>query len=244
MQKVKRIGRRVTILLWILLWVGTGWGLPCQGQEHQQPAIWGAAASELQPTGMTQNAPHSVQRSPLSPQVTVKEGKLSVALNGAPVREALEAIAYQSGIRAFLMAEGIQATFTDAFDELPLEEGLRRLLRGTSYAFVYTDTSPARRLTQVYVMSGRRTQPDHDESLIPASPPTVPLDVEASTAALAAALAQGQSTLFDTQPSEDTEMPDILPDIPQMSAEVVEELQRLTEELYQHGPERLVHPGR
>ena len=28
-------------------------------------------------------------------------------------------------------------------------------------------------------------------------------------------------------------MPDILPDIPQMSAEVVEELQRLTEELYQ-----------
>ena len=123
MQKVKRIGRRVTILLWILLWVGTGWGLPCQGQEHPQPAIWGAAASEPQPTGMTQNAPHSVQRSPLSPQVTVKEGKLSVALNGAPVREVLEAIAYQSGIRAFLMAEGIQATFTDAFDELLLRRG-------------------------------------------------------------------------------------------------------------------------
>src|SRR2546427_7533019 len=101
MRRMKNIGRRVTILLWILLWVGMGWGLPCQGQDRPQPAIWGASASGPQQTSITPNSLHAGQRSPLLPQVTVKEGKLSVALNGAQVREVVEAIAYQSGIRPF-----------------------------------------------------------------------------------------------------------------------------------------------
>jgi hypothetical protein len=91
--------------------------------------------------------------------VTVEGGKLSVSLREAGFREVMEVIARQAGMKISLLGVPSEATLTASFEGMPLEDGLRSLLRGRDYAFVYTGTGTARRVGQVFVMPGTTGQP-------------------------------------------------------------------------------------
>jgi len=78
------------------------------------------------------------------PTVILQEGRLSVSAVNAPLNQILAEISRLSGIRISLdgqIAPG--ETVTVAFDALPLDEGLGRLLRGKNYVLVYSPSGLA-----------------------------------------------------------------------------------------------------
>jgi hypothetical protein len=93
--------------------------------------------------------------------VTIDGGKLSVSLREAKLHDVMEAIARQSGIQIICVGQAAQATVTESFSGLPLEDGLRRLLRGKSYMLMYAETERESRITKVFVMS-RTGEPAED----------------------------------------------------------------------------------
>jgi hypothetical protein len=88
----------------------------------------------------------------MQPAVTIDGGKLSVSLREARLHDVMEAIARQSGIQITFVGQAAQATLTESFSRLPLEDGLRRLLRGKSYVLMYSGTEGVSRITKVFVM--------------------------------------------------------------------------------------------
>ena len=99
--------------------------------------------------------------------VAVADGKLSVMLVDAPLRDVMARIARQSGVTIRVAGADHPVKLTDSFVGLPLEDGLRRLLRGGSHVFVYSDSGPNPRLEQVIVMSIRSGEPEvHGEAPI------------------------------------------------------------------------------
>ena len=93
--------------------------------------------------------------------VTVDRGRLTVLLKEAKLGDVMEAIAHQSGIEINVNNEVGQATITEAFVGLPLEDGLRRLMRGMNYTIVYSGAVPKQRITQVFVMSRSIDKQEH-----------------------------------------------------------------------------------
>jgi hypothetical protein len=78
------------------------------------------------------------------PTVILQEGRLSVSAVNAPLDQILAEISRLSGIR--ISVDGQVApgeTITVAFDALPLDEGLGRLLRGKNYVLVYSPSGLA-----------------------------------------------------------------------------------------------------
>jgi hypothetical protein len=78
--------------------------------------------------------------SPGKPLIQTAAGRLTAKLRGVPLPEVLGAIGAQNGIGIFISAQ-VHRRVTADFRGLPLEEGLRRLLRGTNVAYFYTKTS-------------------------------------------------------------------------------------------------------
>ncbi len=108
--------------------------------------LWTAAAAQAQV--------RSGEPSPAQPAgVTVSEGRLSVSLRSATLREVMEEIARQAAIELRFRGSGGEATVSDAFVALPLEDGLRRLLGGTNYVVHHAGKGPARRVVRVTVYS-------------------------------------------------------------------------------------------
>ena len=72
----------------------------------------------------------------------VQKGLLSVEIHNAPLEDVLMAIAQQNGFRR-LKVQG-NAALTDKtsirFQSLPLDQGIRRILRGRSYSLTYAQT--------------------------------------------------------------------------------------------------------
>ena len=95
------------------------------------------------------------------PAVTVDRGRLTVLLKEAKLGDVMEAIAHQSGIEINVNNEVSQATITEAFVGLPLEDGLRRLMRGMNYTIVYSGAVPKQGITQIFVMSRSIDQQEH-----------------------------------------------------------------------------------
>ncbi len=93
--------------------------------------------------------------------VTVDRGRLTVSLKEAKLGDVMEAIAHQSGIEINVNNEVSQATITEAFVGLPLEDGLRRLMRGMNYTIVYSGAVPKQGITQIFVMSRSIDQQEH-----------------------------------------------------------------------------------
>ena len=93
--------------------------------------------------------------------VTVDRGRLTVLLKEAKLGDVMGAIAHQSGIEINVNNEVGQATITEAFVGLPLEDGLRRLMRGMNYTVVYSGAVPKQGITQVFVVSRSIDQPEH-----------------------------------------------------------------------------------
>jgi type II secretory pathway component GspD/PulD (secretin) len=100
--------------------------------------------------------------------VAVHEGKLSVDLRGAQIREVLEIIGQQTGLRVYIDAAAngmVNAQFTG----MALDQGLRRLLRAASlsYTLLYTQ-GPAEviSLQEVRVFGEARgeTSPGNDRA--------------------------------------------------------------------------------
>ena len=81
--------------------------------------------------------------------VSVDRDRLTVRLKGIPLGMALKAIAQKSGVALTLEAP-LEEEVTIAFDDLPVEEGLRRLLGSRSFVFVYA----AAELGQPVVLKG------------------------------------------------------------------------------------------
>jgi hypothetical protein len=93
--------------------------------------------------------------------ISVSDGQLSVALNNAPFRSVMAFISRESGIDIRVLGKRDPRPLTDTFDDLPVEDGLRRLLKGNSqgHMFKYAGRAPNRRLKQVFVLSDEGQQP-------------------------------------------------------------------------------------
>jgi len=146
------------VMVWALMVVGLLTGsMPGAAQaarQHEAQLVQGQRPHQP-PAGPVLSRPVQAGQA----TVTVDGGMLSVSLREVGLREVMAAIARQAGLQvSFLGAVG-QTTLTASFVGLPLEDGLRRLLRGLDYAFVYTGTGAARRVGQVFVMSGAADQP-------------------------------------------------------------------------------------
>lgn len=81
------------------------------------------------------------------PTVTLQAGRLSVSASSAPLKKILAEISrlgsIQISVEARLESQVAQETITVAFEALPLQEGLGRLLRGKSYILVYSPSGLA-----------------------------------------------------------------------------------------------------
>lgn len=92
--------------------------------------------------------------------VKVEGDRLTVKLVQAPLRDVLQEIAQQSGLR-ILLDPAINGRLSLAFSSLPLEAGLRRLLGDRSVLFLYT--SPGEeggvKLEEVWVYASRQAEP-------------------------------------------------------------------------------------
>jgi hypothetical protein len=112
-------------------------------------------------SAVKQNAPASRVRLPANQTISVSDGRLSVALNNAPFRSVMAVISQESGIDIRVLGKRDPRPLTDTFDDLPVEDGLRRLLKGNSQGHMlrYAGRAPDRRLKQVFVLSDEGQQP-------------------------------------------------------------------------------------
>ena len=86
--------------------------------------------------------------------VNLRKGKLTARITAAPLLQVLEEISQLSGIRIVWLngAESnrqVSAEFTD----LPLVEGLMKILAPTNFLFFYTSAADDARLTQIWISS-------------------------------------------------------------------------------------------
>jgi hypothetical protein len=85
----------------------------------------------------------------------LRNGRLSVSLEQSELPGVMAAIAEQSGIEIQVIGLAEPVLLTESFSELPLEVGLRRLLRDLAATFVYSEAVPEPRLKRVLVMPHR-----------------------------------------------------------------------------------------
>ena len=71
-------------------------------------------------------------------EVAVEQGRLTVDVRDAPLEEVLQAVGEEAGIAIELHGD-LTAPVTDSFADLPLDEGIRRLLGGHSYTLFSSD---------------------------------------------------------------------------------------------------------
>ena len=77
-----------------------------------------------------QNAP------PVTDEVTVRTGLLTVKLHDAPMADVLVAIGAQAGFEVIIRGD-LGAPVTWSFSDLPVDKGIRRLLDGSSLIMIY-----------------------------------------------------------------------------------------------------------
>lgn len=77
------------------------------------------------------------ETNPATPLISLKAGLLSVALEDRPLRWVLDEISRQSGMMFETVPEISEQRVTDAFQDLPIERGLRHLLSSWDLFFFY-----------------------------------------------------------------------------------------------------------
>lgn len=75
-------------------------------------------------------------RPPVNPAIDVSAEKISVKMDSAPLAKVLGVIAERTGARVVLYGSSDESISAEFHDQ-PLEEGLRRILRGKNVAFSY-----------------------------------------------------------------------------------------------------------
>ena len=92
---------------------------------------------------------------PSSIEVVVDQGRLTISVQDAPLDEVLQAVGDESGI-AIETRGDLAASITISFADVPLYEGIRRLLRGHSY-MLSGDVDQSRRI-EISVLTSYRTE--------------------------------------------------------------------------------------
>lgn len=80
---------------------------------------------------------------------TERNKTLSVKSEGQDLVELLYDIMEETGIRIEI-AEGVEGTVHDEFQGLPVEDGVKRILKTKNYSFIYQDDA----LQKIYVFPG------------------------------------------------------------------------------------------
>ena len=98
---------------------------------------------------------------PAAVRVAVRQGRLSVDLDRAPLGRVLAEVARQGGVMVFLDPSLENVEITARFRGLALDQGLKRICRDRSYAMVFS-TVPGRdeRLTALRVYPKGRPEPE------------------------------------------------------------------------------------
>ena len=100
------------------------------------------------------------------PLVSIQDNRLSATLDRVPLRDVLAALAHEAPFKISVKGEVETTPISIALHDIELEQGLRRLLRGTSYAMTYAPASPASaspdqpRLVELMVFGGEKAAPD------------------------------------------------------------------------------------
>lgn len=82
---------------------------------------------------------------PSSIEIAFERGRLTVDVRDAPLDEVLAAVGEEAGV-AIQIRGDLTAPVTQSFADVPLDEGIRRLLRGHSYMLASNDAGQGRRL--------------------------------------------------------------------------------------------------
>jgi HEAT repeats len=77
------------------------------------------------------------------PLVSIQDNRLSAALDRVPLRDVLAALAHEALFTISVKGEVETEPISISLHDVELEQGLRRLLRGTSYAMTYEAASSA-----------------------------------------------------------------------------------------------------
>jgi hypothetical protein len=88
-------------------------------------------------------------------EITVQSARLSVDVRQVRLADVLEAIGRQAGVRIVLHGD-LDTLVTEGFVDEPLDEGLRRLIRGRSAVLIYDTALPGADgsvLTEIWVTS-------------------------------------------------------------------------------------------
>ncbi len=86
--------------------------------------------------------------------VSIRDQRMTVRLAGGSLRGVMRSVAEQSGIDVRFVGAGDREVASQSFTNVPLEKGIRRLLRDTQYAFVYSGKEPQARIAHVLVVLG------------------------------------------------------------------------------------------
>jgi hypothetical protein len=153
LSRVRR-ARIPGVSVWALIGIALLiWGKSSEGQGAGRQEIRSVPGQVVHHPRQLQATAPLIRSGPLMQSVvTIDGGKLSVSLKEARIHDVMEAIARQSGIQIIFVGQAAQATLTEFFSGLPLEDGLRRLLRGKSYLLMYSETERESRITKVFVI--------------------------------------------------------------------------------------------
>ncbi|MBI4562434.1 MAG: HEAT repeat domain-containing protein [Candidatus Rokubacteria bacterium] len=86
--------------------------------------------------------------------VAVRQGLLTVNVRDRRLADVLRVIGAQAGVRVVLLGD-LDTSVTQSFNDVPLDEGIQRLVRGYSLALIYgaaRDPAGANVLTEVWVI--------------------------------------------------------------------------------------------
>lgn len=90
-------------------------------------------------------------------EVAVKQGRLTVNLRDAPLDDVFQAVGKAAGIAIRLRGDPT-APVTNSFADIPLEEGIRKLLHGYSYTLATGDAEGSKSL-EIAVIAASRVEP-------------------------------------------------------------------------------------
>jgi hypothetical protein len=85
-------------------------------------------------------------------EIVLRDGQLSVALDNAPLRQVMAELSRLTGIEIRFKNFHQQLMLNQHFENVPLEQGLRFLLRGIDSMFVYAGIDKNRRLTRILLL--------------------------------------------------------------------------------------------
>lgn len=84
----------------------------------------------------------------------MRDGRMTVRLHAGSLRAATRAVSEKTGIEIQFVGEGDRQIEALSFTDIPVEQGLRKILRSTQYAFVFSGGKPDAGITHVLVVLG------------------------------------------------------------------------------------------